>query len=247
MKKKFRILLSILTLLASLVFGTITVDLFKHQFNGIHNVFDSLYFTVVTYATLGSNIQPETTQARMLVIFLIMMGVGSFATILALVVVPFIENKIKKVMIMVSKIENISDHVVVFGVNPMSLEMIRVYLEHTKDLLVVTQNHLQLNILENLDLNYLVGDATCKTMIEKSGAVDAQTIVCCLENDASNLLLLMMIQDALSDHTRKKEGPIIIVTIQDPANADKAKRNGAHEVIIPALLAVEMLKNKQCI
>jgi voltage-gated potassium channel len=183
----------------------------------------------------------------MIVILLVLIGVGSFATILAWVVVPFIENKIKGVLMMVSTIENIQGHVVVFGVNAISLEIMKAYHANHRNILVVTQNHLHIKLLDTLKLNYILGDATCETIIKKSGAVDAQTILCSLEDDANNLLLLMMIQDVLRDRAHKKQAPAIIAMIQDPNNADKAQRNGATQVITPALLALDSLRDKKLI
>ena len=241
MEKNRKLLLSVMTLIASLAIGTITVYVFKDQFNDVHNLFDSLYLTVVTYATLGSGIEPQTTFARMIIIFLVIIGVGSFGTILALIIVPFIENKIRRVVIMLDNIEKNTDHCVVCGVNVMSLQIAKALRARSKDILMIAEDNSELSSIQSLNFSYLVGDATSKNILEKSGIVNAKTIIGCLKDDASNILLLMMIQDLLSSQGKKADHLMITVIMQDPDNVDKAKRNGANQVIVPGMLAVDAL------
>ena len=239
MQSKRNIILSLATAIFSLFLGTAGVYYMKDQFTGVSTWFDALYYTMVTYTTLGSNITPHTQEARLLVIVLVIIGVGCFATILTLIVVPFFEDKIRKVLIVLEHAESFAGHTIVCGYTPVTLQIALDYQRKGDNLLLVTEDSSSAALLEALQVNYLVGDTTIKEVMQRAGTLSAQEIIIGTGHDGANILLMMMLNDMFK--LANKEPCRYVAIMTDAANEDKAKQVGAQQVIVPSKLAVAAL------
>jgi voltage-gated potassium channel len=84
-----RLRLYLLIILAVVVIGTIGMMLIEHL-----SLLDAFYFTIVTIATVGyGDISPVTTAGKIFSVILIVIGIGTFLTMLTNVVQGFIQRR----------------------------------------------------------------------------------------------------------------------------------------------------------
>lgn len=76
---KFRLRIFLVIFLAVLIFGTFSFSIIENL-----SLTDSFYFTIITISTVGyGDMHPTTETGKMLAIFLIIMGVGTFLGVIA--------------------------------------------------------------------------------------------------------------------------------------------------------------------
>lgn len=108
---------SVLSITSVLGYGTLGTyflgDGFRPQ---VHDVSTALYYTVITLSTVGyGDIVPVTTQTRMFVISLVIVGLAIFATAVATTFGPAITNEIGRIFSGKEKRMETSDHIIVVG------------------------------------------------------------------------------------------------------------------------------------
>lgn len=85
--KRFRLLLLLPVLIV--VIGTIGIMIIEHL-----SFLDALYFTIVTIATVGyGDVSPVTTGGKIFSIFLIILGIGAFVTLLTNAAQWFVQRR----------------------------------------------------------------------------------------------------------------------------------------------------------
>src|SRR3990167_5111317 len=63
-----------------IAYGSLGTFLMRDQFIGIYTFLDAIYYTLVTYSTVGyGDIIPQSADAKLFVITMILAGIGSFA------------------------------------------------------------------------------------------------------------------------------------------------------------------------
>ncbi|MFZ9035682.1 MAG: NAD-binding protein [Francisellaceae bacterium] len=227
----------ILSFVLALAYGIIGSFLIRDQFNGIHNWSDAIYFTVVTYSTVGyGDITPKTTDAQYFVISMIFFGLGAFAAVLTMVVGIVVE-RIKTVLQTFNKgRKHVKDHIIICGYTPFSTILIDQLSRQNKAFLLIdTQDNIG---AEHEDLSHFLiqGEATNQNILNKANLAQATSIILAYNNDADNILALLTVKDIIEQKLKK---PHILIKINQESNIDKAKFCGADEVISPLLMAAD--------
>ena len=74
------------------LYGVVGSYILRSQFVGINSWVDAIYFTIVTYSTVGyGDIYPNTENARLFVMTMIFVGLGAFAAMLTFLVGTFLK------------------------------------------------------------------------------------------------------------------------------------------------------------
>jgi voltage-gated potassium channel len=241
MKVSKNVIIATLATVICIVYGTFGIYLLRHEFNTTLSFFDSFYYTMVTYATLGSNvITPKTELARLFIASMVFVGVGCFATVISVVVAPLIENKIKKVLTMFGDLAHLKNHIIICGFNAITFEIAKAYKQRGSQVLVITTNKDTLTELQELGINYLVDNPLLKPVLKQGKIYPASQVICGLETDADTILLLMTIRQIFNEKQQDTAAKIIAV-IQDPSFSDYAKTSGADEILLPAQLTTNAL------
>ena len=108
--------IAVLSIIFALAYGIGGAYLLRAEFSGIETWADAVYFTVVTYSTLGyGDMLPQSANAKWFAISMVIVGIGSFITALTVLLGPLIENRLKGVFAVVSKFQKSVDHIVVCG------------------------------------------------------------------------------------------------------------------------------------
>ncbi|MCH9644031.1 MAG: NAD-binding protein [Gammaproteobacteria bacterium] len=240
---KTHIIIAWLTVIFAVAYGTVGCYLMRDQFRGIHSFLDAVYYTLVTYSTVGyGDIIPTTANARLFVITMIFIGLGSFATVITVLLGPVLANKLKKVYTMVEHLNNLEHHAICCGVNNMTRQIAQTFKSKNIDTLFISKQADLLTEMEQLGFSTLLGDATDETVLIKAGIYDANYFVCADGDDAQNILLTMVANTTLTKKPAKQKVKIITV-IENSDHAESAKKSGASQLIIPAILASENILN----
>ena len=89
---------AVLSIIFALAYGIGGSYLLRAEFDGIETWTDAVYFTVVTYSTLGyGDMFPLSTNARWFVVSMVSIGIGSFFTALTVLLGPLVEHRLRGV------------------------------------------------------------------------------------------------------------------------------------------------------
>lgn len=235
-------LVAFLTVIISLVYGVTGSYLLKMQFHGINSWIDAIYFTLVTYSTLGyGDIYPLTANAKIFVCSMIIVGVSAFVATLTLVVAPLIQKRMEGVLSIMDKF-HFKNHVIIYGYNALARHLVKALGRADLDCLFVTRNQAEREEAELAGFYAWVGDIHSKEDLSSIGSGSAKHIVFVSDQDGDNILGAMA---ALQSVGGKASGsPKIIVRVEQEINVDKAYQAGADLVISASQLAGQNIAAK---
>ena len=226
----------------ALLYGIIGSYLLREQFQGIENWIDSVYFTFITYTTLGyGDILPLTSDAKLFTVSMVIIGVTSFLTAISVAMGPVIESRVRGVLHIVGRFNRFKDHVLVCGYSRVAQAVIDRLNEEGVTCVLVDEREALLAELEANGMHVVKGDATHTATLEHANFSEARAVLATSDSDAINTLIALTAHAARqrSEYTFK-----IIVRVDEPENIGKARAAGADEVIALAALAGDLLASK---
>lgn len=230
----------ILSFVLSFGYGVFGSYLLRGDFENLHTFLDSIYFTIVTYSTIGyGDIVAKTETARVFVTSMTFFGLASFAAILSYFI-STITTRVQKVVKNL-KIEgfHMKNHIVIFGLDELTEQVIEKLSIDRASYIVVTESHGNQNLITNSNNQFITGRYNDVKIYDETNLKQAANIYLGLGNDADNILALLSIQDFFEE--KKYNKPNIILKINDVNNLAKAKKLGADEVISPVSLATTQI------
>lgn len=229
-----------LSVIFAMAYGIIGSYLLRAQFHGIHNWIDAVYYTLVTYSTLGyGDIVPKTMNAKIFTSSMVIIGVSSFVAALSVLIGPIIENRLKGVLNIMGHLRKLKGHIIICGYSPMSLYTAEQLLAQGKTCLFVVDSNDLVNTLRVKGFFAISGDSTDRETLAQANLVNAKTLISTFTNDADNILTVMAADGILQQQPQKKV--TIICRIDQKQNINKAKRVGANQVISPAILGGDLM------
>ncbi len=213
--------------LLTLLFGMVGSRLLADDFAPvIGNWLDSLYFTVTTISTNGSNYVPTTDGARMFTVLLVLFGVGTFLTAVVVLFVPFLERRLKAVSERLERtqLEDLRDHVIICGTGEEAracAETLRV--GGVRSVLLSTDSK-AVEVLRAEGYRTHLGDPSSEEVLALVGIDRARSLIAAQESDAENLLTVITAR-GLRSRLR-----IVALAKQEHALA-KLQRAGANDAI----------------
>ncbi|WP_119344723.1 NAD-binding protein [Facilibium subflavum] len=229
----------ILSFIIALAYGVIGSYLLKDEFVGIDNWTDAIYFTVVTYSTIGyGNIHPVTEEAKIFVTTMVFFGLGSFAAMLTFIVSAII-NRIQAVFQSFKKGKKyMKDHMVICGFNAFTKLIIQQLKSQSTPYILIDQSNEDTSHHQTTS-DTLKGYAYDAEILNKANIHHAKNVIIAYDSDADNILSLLSIADTLESSTANK--PDIVIRIEQKENIHKAEKLGAREIISPLATAAEQL------
>ncbi len=189
---------------------------------------DALYMTVITLATVGFREVKDLSEAgKIFTIVLILSGFGVFTYALTIGARIIIEGEIKEVFKkrkMRKKVEALSGHYIVCGYGRMGSIIVKELLANKMPIVIIEKN--ALNLPDNDNITYFVGDATNDEILKSAGIERAKGLITVLPSDAENLYVV------LSARELNKDLFIVARAVEKEAEP-KLKRAGANRVVSP--------------
>ena len=219
------------------LYGVIGSYILRLQFVGINSWVDAIYFTVVTYSTVGyGDISPSTENARFFVMSMIFVGLGAFAAMLTFIVGTFV-NRLQHILQSFNKgVKRMKNHTIICGLNNLTLSVIDELDSRRNEYIIIDFKSNFSQEDNDIQKKTIYGDTSRISVLKKLNVTEADVIIIAYEQDAYNILTLLSIKAFLSGNKVK-----IITRINDSDNIDKAYKLGSDEVISPLVMATNKI------
>lgn len=192
---------------------------------------DAFFMTIITISTVGfREVAPLSGLGQFFTAFLIVISFGIFAyavtTLTRYIVDGVLRNYLKDNKVR-TKIEKLSNHVIVVGYGRNGQQAIEELRNHNFSVVVVDSSESIIEaIRENPDMLYVQGDATEDETLQSARIDHAKALITALPNDADNLFVVLT--------ARAMNPDITIISRAHNFNSDKKLRSaGATNVIMP--------------
>ncbi|MDP8234859.1 MAG: NAD-binding protein [Candidatus Erginobacter occultus] len=230
-------ILVFISVVFSFLYGIVGSYLIKDQFNGLKTWGDSVYFTLITYSTIGyGDITPITQTARIFVSTMVLLGLGTFATALTVVVLPVIENKMQKVLKIVKGVRKMKNHAVLCGYNTLTRGLIEKLVARNIPFVIIDNVNQDHPVADKLGYTVVAGKATDSDILKQADLAEAVAVISLYDNDAENILTGITVNEISKEGKKPKS---IILRIENEDNIPKALSIGATQVISPSRLVAE--------
>ncbi len=236
-------LAAIAAVLFALSYGIVGSYVMRTEFTGIATWTDAVYFTFVTFSTLGyGDMLPETANARVFVVSMIVVGLGSFVTAITVVAGPMIEQRLKGVLNIVSRFQRTRNHVVVCGYSSVAESILDELQERGVEYLVIDDRPDMIDYLRGKGHDVMLGDPTRRETLSQANLAGAQAVIAAFDSDSVNTLVVMTARELRE--SGKDTQFRIIARVEDEENVEKVRHIGIDEVISPSTLGGRMMAAK---
>ncbi|MFT6835193.1 MAG: voltage-gated potassium channel [Francisellaceae bacterium] len=235
--------IAIVSILFAMAYGVIGSYLLRDEFSGIHSLGDAIYFTVVTYSTVGyGDVTPQTALAKLFTSSMILIGLSSFATAVALYLGPFLEKRMKEIFSVFSKLDHVRGHYIICGHNAISEFLVHTFNDEGVDCVIIDPKLDLSHVQDSKHVTYIKGDPTDSSVFKSCSISHSIGVLSTINNDADNILIALTVSNIMEQKSVKNFQ--IIVSINKQENIANAKRVGATEVMTPAKVYSDTILSK---
>lgn len=230
------------SVLFALAYGIAGSYVLRDQFGGLETWADSIYFTFVTYSTLGyGDILPKTENARMFVVSMIPIGLASFMTALTALIGPMIEQRLKGVLRIMKRFQK-TEHVIICGYSHVSESAVDELRERNIPYAIIDDRQDIVMHVRTKGHDIFLGDATQKETLDQTNLKGATALIAAYDADSVNILIAITAKEFRDVTTGCKAR--IIVRVEDEESIAKARQVGADEVISPSTSAGRLMAKR---
>ncbi len=227
--------------LLSLLYGLVGTRILGSQFGpapGIQGWAEGLYFTITTISTNGSSYVPLTNAARLFTVVLILLGVGTFLSVVVVFFLPFIERRIERVARRLERrqMEQISDHVIVCGTSPQVRAIVETLRQEQVPAVILGADSAAISQLAAEGFRAQVGETSSEVTLRSVGLDRARALVAADESDAENLLTVITARGLRPDLR-------IVAVALASRNEGKLEKAGANAVVSLMNLAARLVRD----
>jgi voltage-gated potassium channel len=195
---------------------------------------DSLYMTVITMFSVGfKEVHDLSDHGRLFTMLLIVMGVGTLAYGLTNITEFVVEGQLGHLFRrkrMERRIQQATGHVVLCGAGQTGRACLEEMARAGAQVVVIEKDETTLRrVIAHRDVPHILGDATDEETLERAGIGRARALLAALQDDTSNLYVVMSARDLNSGLT--------IITKATSAGAERKMRQaGADHIVSPNML-----------
>lgn len=233
----------LITFFLAIGYSVLGLYYMKDEFEGIQNISDTVYFTLVTFSTVGyGDIHPLTDNAKLFTISIMVLGIGLFATIITVLASSFIERVTDKFK-QKNKVSIMKDHIIVCGYTEITKCLIKDYLKSQIDNLIVIEKNYQQKFV-NIDVeeqkHFIDAESHDYDALKKANVAKAKSIFILNEKDSDNILTLLAIKEVLKELDAKVQ-PKISIKLDKDQSINIANNIGVDQIVSPTKKIAEML------
>jgi voltage-gated potassium channel len=211
-------------LLALTVIGTVGFVAVEHVSVGYG--FD---WTVDTLTTLGSIPDPHSSGARVLKVFLELLGIGTLFYGLATVAEFFVSGQLSGLLEerrIQKMIDSYSDHYIICGFGRVGRQVARDLRRVGAPFVVIDGNPEHREEAAEQRIPYIENQASQDEVLEQAGIERARSVIACVDSDAENIFIALTARELRDDI-------LIIARASAEDSEKKLLRAGADRVISP--------------
>ena len=200
---------------------------------------EAVYFTVVTYTTLGyGDITPVGERAKWFTVSLVIVGLSSFLTAGAALFEPFIQGKMMGVLSIMGRTasQKLRDHVIVCGYTNVG-ESVTDYLRaNQKAFVIIESNPFLSDSASRRNMVVINNDPTMEESLFAAQIDTAESLIACLDDDAHNVMIVLVANDLRKQN--KCRGDLrIIARAENQSTISRVESAGADYVLSPSTIA----------
>ncbi|MEF8871826.1 MAG: NAD-binding protein [Haloarculaceae archaeon] len=225
------------SLVGTLVYGTAGAYALREEFAGVASLTDALYYTVATASTVGyGDAAPQSAQARLFGISLIVLGTASFALALGSVLGPAIQARFSRALgtMTTTQYDLYENHVVVLGYGDLTEPLVEELRDGNTKFVIITPDSSRAAALRDQGFDVLVGDPSDEEPLEDAGVGHARAIIAATNDDADDAFAILTARELNPDAR-------IVAAATNRDNVEKLRRAGADTVLSPALIGGRLL------
>ncbi len=191
---------------------------------------DGLYMTVITISTVGyTEVAEMTKEAKVFSIIVIVLSVSTVGFLASRIVSLFsggYVNHVWRKRRMIKDIDAMKNHYIICGAGETGWHVIKQFQRQEVDFVVVDKDEEVIKELNELDVNYIEGDATQDEVLLKAGIEKAQGLVAALSKDAENVFVVLTAKQL-------NEKMHVVARAIDKSSHKKLRRAGANHTVSP--------------
>ena len=227
---------SLLSIFGVIAYGAVGSYALREQFAELDTISDSVYYVVVTIATVGyGDITPLSAEAKWFSLSVILLGTGAFTAAIGALVVPAIESRMAAAFgnMTASELKLLEDHVLVLGYGDITESLLE-ELPEDVDVVVVTPDADVASRLNDHDVNVVTDDPTDEETLLEARIDEARGVVVATRDDARDVLAILAARHTNPDVR-------IVAAANHAKHVDKLRQVGADEVISPMTIGGRLL------
>lgn len=191
---------------------------------------DALYMTLLALTSVGfEEARPLSLAGEWFTISLLALGVGIFIVTLSLMGVAISEGAFGRRTVrrrMQRRIGALSDHYIICAYGRVGRTAARELAEEGALFVVVEPQDELVELMEDDDILFLIGDSTSDESLRAAGVERARALLCAVDSDADNVYIALAARSLNPDI-------FIVGRASDPTAAARLHKAGADRVISP--------------
>jgi len=227
---------AVLALAGTLAYGTAGSFALREEFHEVNSLTDAFYYTIVTASTVGyGDITPQSEEATLFSISLVVLGTASFAIALGSVLGPALEARFSRALGTMKETDYdlFEDHIVVLGYGELTEPLLEA-LDGENEFVVVVNDTDRAKRLRDRNINAYVGNPSDEEPLTAVGVERASAIIVATNNDAEDALAILTANE-LNPEAR------IVAAATSRDNIHKLRRAGADTVVSAAVIGGQLL------
>ena len=194
------------------------------------NMNDSIYYTIITVATVGyGDIAPITPLQKLFTTSLALIGIGLIAYIFTIIITSFEENlhDIRSGRYMEKRLSEMENHYVLCGFGRVGLSVFEELKKRNQKVIIVDKDEKATEDIEETE-NIIVynANATEDKTIKKLNIDKSLGVIIATGNDVENLFMVLTVRELYPDAW-------IITRASKKDNVKRLKHAGANKIISP--------------
>ncbi|MDG6219720.1 MAG: NAD-binding protein [Candidatus Thermoplasmatota archaeon] len=236
-----RITLFLIVVLFVILFGMLGFIYIKTLEGNSPTFIDAFSWVIVTLSTLGSYTADTTLNSpigKLFTSIIVVLGLSIFFVGTPLVIIPWIEQRIKTVVRPRPSPIQKKDHVIICGYSEIIDEVMDALQLHNVGYVIIEDNEKNIKRLENEHIHYVKGDPTSDDILKKANIHLALSLIAA-KNDEKNAFICLSAK-SLAKNLR-------VIAISEKTNSAKTLyAAGATTVINPRIFAGSILGKRAC-
>lgn len=199
----------------------------------IKDLVSALYYAMVTMSTVGyGDITPQTSEAKLFTVSIIVLGVAVFATSLTAVIAPLVSNSLKRIVTRKDKGMKREKHFIVIGNTALAINTWRELVKRGRPVTRILNKAPDDSELDKTDI--VVGDPGSVEILRQAGADRAEAVLAMLEDDSENAFVVLAVRE-LGGRART------VTAVNDAHHMERIKLVQPDVTIAPQVLGGELM------
>ena len=193
------------------------------------------YYALVTMSTVGyGDIIPQTPEAKLFAVSIIVLGVAVFATSLTAVIAPMVSESLQRIVNKKGARMKREHHFVVIGNGSLAINTAREVARRGHPVTRVLRKAPENTDRRDSETDMVVGDPSDIEVLREAGAHRAEAVLAMTVDDSENAFVILAVKELGG-------GARTVVAVNDSTNLGRVKLAQPDVVISPQVLGGELI------